>query len=100
MNQSNSSDAQPSFEELTTQLEAVLEQLERGDLSLDAALATYERGVALVRQCNEVLDQAELKISELSVSVADQPPGRGASIQHLFRFDFDRDDEDDDEDEE
>jgi exodeoxyribonuclease VII small subunit len=80
------------FEELTAALEEVLEQLERGDLSLDAALATYQRGVELVRSCNDLLDRAELRVSELAASAApgefDAPSRPG---QQLFPFGRDDD---------
>lgn len=93
-NAETESETKPSFEALTAELDEVLELLERGDLSLDDALATYERGVDLVRRSNEVLDQAELRISELSVSLDDQPPSRGGSVQRLFPFGYDDEDED------
>jgi len=81
---------QPTFEELSQQLDEVLVLLERGDLPLEEALAAYERGVGLVRQCNDLLDRAEIRISELSTSVASAPPQR-YSPEPLFP--------DDDEDE-
>ncbi|MCW5858066.1 MAG: exodeoxyribonuclease VII small subunit [Caldilineales bacterium] len=37
-----------------------------GDGNLEASLARYETGVALVRRCNDLLDQAELRLRELS----------------------------------
>ncbi len=63
------SDTVPTFEALSKQLDEVLALLERGDLPLEEALAAYERGVALVGQCNDLLDRAEIRISELSASV-------------------------------
>ncbi len=38
---------------------------EQGDLPLDTALTLFERGVALLRDCNGLLDAAELKITKL-----------------------------------
>jgi exodeoxyribonuclease VII small subunit len=86
MQESNGSrpDAEHGYEELTAQLEEVLALLEGGELPLDTALATYERGVTLVRQCNDLLDRAELRIAELSGSV--RPDGDQES---LFDYDFD-----------
>lgn len=85
-----------TYEELTKLLEEVVEHLEDGNLPLDRALAEYERGVALVRRCNDLLDGAELKVSELSVDL-----GRGRSdtsplAERLSLFD-DLDDEPDEE---
>lgn len=92
MSTPNSSDEGPSYEELTVALEEVLERLEQGDLSLDAALATYEQGVVLVRACNDLLDRAELRVSELAASAAPGEPAR-PSRQQLFPFDLDDEDE-------
>ncbi|GIL15695.1 MAG: hypothetical protein BroJett039_08680 [Chloroflexota bacterium] len=55
-----------SFEELYSKLQATVETLEGGNLSLDDALTLYEQGMALAKQCNEMLDQAELRIQELA----------------------------------
>lgn len=80
---------EPSFEELSKQLEEVLALLERGDLPLEEALAAYERGVTLVRQCNDLLDHAELRISELSASVSKPSSARFGSPEPLFPLDDD-----------
>lgn len=55
-----------SFEQAMEQLEAIVERVESGQVGLEQALAEYERGVALVRQCREVLQKAELRVEELS----------------------------------
>ena len=55
-----------TFEAALGDLEGRVARLERGDLDLDAALATFEEGVALVRECHEKLDAAEARIVALS----------------------------------
>jgi exodeoxyribonuclease VII small subunit len=55
-----------SFEELYSKLQATIETLEGGNLSLDEALTLYEQGMALAKQCNAMLDNAELRIQELA----------------------------------
>ncbi|MEK6704056.1 MAG: exodeoxyribonuclease VII small subunit [Planctomycetota bacterium] len=55
-----------SFEQAMEQLEAIVERVESGQVGLEQALAEYERGVALVRQCRDVLQKAELRVEELS----------------------------------
>lgn len=55
-----------SFEQLYTELETTIEKLEAGNLALDEALALYERGMELSRQCSAMLDRAELRIEELA----------------------------------
>lgn len=59
-----------SFEELYRQLEEKVSLLEQGGLSLDDSLAAYEDAVGLAQKCQEMLDQAELRITRLRESVA------------------------------
>jgi len=54
-----------AFEGALDELEALVERLETGDLALEQALSTFERGVALSRRCAELLDRAEQRIDEL-----------------------------------
>jgi exodeoxyribonuclease VII small subunit len=54
-----------SFEQALQRLEQVVKELETGDLSLDKALALFQEGVALARQCGIQLDEAEAKIEKL-----------------------------------
>jgi len=54
-----------SFEQALQRLEQVVRELESGDLSLDAALALFQEGVALARQCGARLDAAEARIEKL-----------------------------------
>ncbi len=56
----------PSFEQLYTELETTVETLEAGNLTLDEAMRLYERGMELAKQCNTMLDAAELRIQELA----------------------------------
>jgi exodeoxyribonuclease VII small subunit len=57
--------AELAFEGALDELEGLVERLEAGDLALEQALATFERGVALSRRCAELLDRAERRIDEL-----------------------------------
>ena len=54
-----------NFDEVMRQLQAVVEQLERGELPLEASLAAFERGVSLSRQGQDILDTAERKVEVL-----------------------------------
>ncbi|MFP4247605.1 MAG: exodeoxyribonuclease VII small subunit [Halochromatium sp.] len=54
------------FEESLQALEAIVDQLERGDLGLEASLAAFEQGIRLSRGCQRALDQAEQRIRILS----------------------------------
>ena len=53
------------FEEAIADLEQVVEQLELGDLSLEDSLAAFEKGVGLVRYCNQKLSEVEKKVELL-----------------------------------
>jgi exodeoxyribonuclease VII small subunit len=55
-----------TFEEAYAELETLVENLEGEQKSLDEALALYERGQALIKRCATLLDQAELKVKQLS----------------------------------
>ena len=54
-----------SIESRLTELEAILEELESGDLELDQALKKFEQGVKLSRECQKTLEDADLKIKIL-----------------------------------
>ncbi len=53
------------FEPAMAELESIVQQLEQGDLSLDASLAQFERGIALVKQSQQQLQSAEQKVQLL-----------------------------------
>lgn len=53
------------FERSLDELEQLVQRMEKGDMSLDESLQAYERGVALYRQCQGALAQAELRVKLL-----------------------------------
>ena len=55
----------PSFEDSFHRLNEMAEQLEAGGLTLAEATSRFEEGMKLVEFCNELLNNAELKITEL-----------------------------------
>ncbi|GAA6169984.1 exodeoxyribonuclease VII small subunit [Sessilibacter corallicola] len=55
----------PDFESALSELEELIEQLESGDLSLDASLKAFEKGVKLTRECQQRLTEAEQKVQKL-----------------------------------
>jgi len=55
----------PDFEQALDELEKLVERLEHGDLPLEEALKTFERGVALTRQCQSALKSAQQKVEIL-----------------------------------
>ncbi|MEO8063814.1 MAG: exodeoxyribonuclease VII small subunit [Pseudomonadota bacterium] len=55
----------PDFEKSLVELEALVAKLEQGDVPLEDALKTFERGVALTRQCQTALRTAQQKVEVL-----------------------------------
>lgn len=57
--------ASVDFEGALKQLESLVAKMESGTLNLDAALAHFEEGIALARQCQQSLLQAEQHVQTL-----------------------------------
>lgn len=90
----------PSFEDRLTALEAVVERLERGELTLDDSVRLFEEGVQLSNSCKLELEKAEGRIQVLvetrtgSVQVADLDPEEDLSDSEEQTDDDDDEDED------
>jgi exodeoxyribonuclease VII small subunit len=54
-----------SFEEAFQRLQATIQTLEEGGLSLEASIQQFELGMKLANLCGSMLDDAELKVSRL-----------------------------------
>jgi len=54
-----------SFDEGMKQLEAVVEQLESGDIPLEKAILLFQQGIQLSKLCGDKLNQVEQKIEML-----------------------------------
>jgi exodeoxyribonuclease VII small subunit len=77
----------PDFEHALSELETLVQQLERGDLPLEEALKTFERGVELTRHCQSALRSAQQRVDILlrrgnqittePFQATDDPPGFG-----------------------
>lgn len=61
------------FETALAELAALVERMEKGDLSLDDSLKTFERGIALTRSCQEALQNAELRVRKLTAEGTLEP---------------------------
>ena len=61
--------AEPSriadFEKSLDELEQLVSRMEQGELSLDDSLKSFESGIALYRNCQNALEQAELRVKQL-----------------------------------
>jgi exodeoxyribonuclease VII small subunit len=63
-----------SFEVAFGELETTVERLEAGDLTLEEAIALYERGMRLARHCGTMLDTAELQVQQLALAPSQAEP--------------------------
>lgn len=54
-----------NFEENIEQLEKVVQELESGNLNLDNSIKKFEEGMNLSKKCNEILEEAEKRITIL-----------------------------------
>ncbi len=60
-----------SFEESLDELEALVERMESGELSLEESLSAFERGIALTRSCQKALRAAEQRVEILTAKNPD-----------------------------
>ena len=57
-----------SFEDALKELEAIVQQLERGQVKLDEAITAYERGALLKKHCEQKLAEAKMKVEKIVFS--------------------------------
>ncbi|MCX4324464.1 MAG: exodeoxyribonuclease VII small subunit [Lachnospiraceae bacterium] len=55
-----------SLEEAFAQIEEVIGRLEAEDITLEQSFAEYNRGMALLAQCNETIDRVEKKVLKIN----------------------------------
>ena len=60
--------AKMPFEAALVELEEIVDQLEKGAVALDESIRLYERGEALKRRCDELLQNAEMRIEKITLS--------------------------------
>lgn len=64
MSKSKSTEAKPSFESAVAELERLVNDMEGGQLSLEDSLTAYQRGVVLLKRCQEQLADAENQLRQ------------------------------------
>jgi exodeoxyribonuclease VII small subunit len=62
---STTPEKEASFDNLLRSLESEVEKLERGELSLEEALASFEQGITIAKRAGVILDGAEAKVEQL-----------------------------------
>ena len=63
------------FEAALQELERIVDQLEKGAVSLDDSIKLYERGEALKSRCDELLRNAEMRVEKITLSADGKPKG-------------------------
>ena len=69
----DSDDEAPSFEQSLASLEQIINEIERGDIGLEASLGAYQKGEQLIQRCRALLFEAEQRIE--SIRLEDLPSG-------------------------
>lgn len=62
-----------SFEESMGRLEQIVRSLEQGNVPLEESLKLFEEGTRLVRDCGNLLDEAELKVKQVMTASDGSP---------------------------
>ena len=75
-----------SFEEALTGLERIVQTLEAGGLTLEEAISLFEEGMRLAKICNQRLDAAELRISQLQTAYKEETLDKGDSPRCRLTF--------------
>lgn len=63
---SNMNAEELSFEQAMQELETIVSKMEQGDITLEASLQSFERGIALARRSQNLLEQAQQKVQILT----------------------------------
>ena len=79
----NTQAATPSFEDALTELEGIVATLERGEVSLDAAISAFERGTELKTLCQTRLEEARMRVEKIKI------PETGGSPRDASAFEAD-----------
>lgn len=62
-----------SFEDAMLRVEEIIARIESGEVGLEGSIDEYERGVALVARCREILAKAEQRVEDLTERMRQEP---------------------------
>ena len=69
-----------SFEDALQELEGIVASLERGEVSLDDAIAAFERGTELKSHCQARLEEARMKVEKIKVPSSAAAPDQASDF--------------------
>lgn len=65
--EANKSDvSRMSFEQAIKELTQIVGKIEQGEIALSDSIQQYEKGMALIRHCRKILQEAEKRIEKIS----------------------------------
>lgn len=62
-----------TFEQSLARLDEIVKAMEKGDVPLEKTLALFEEGTALAANCNRLLDEAEMRVVQVTKGADDTP---------------------------
>ncbi len=63
-----------TFEQAIQQLKGIVDRIEQGEIPLQDSLEQYEKGMALIKHCRDILQKAEKRIEKISKEELPEPP--------------------------
>jgi exodeoxyribonuclease VII small subunit len=60
-----------TFEQAIQQLKGIVDKIEQGEIPLQDSLEQYEKGMALIKHCRDILQKAQKRIEKIS---KEEPP--------------------------
>ena len=70
-----------TFEQSMARLEAIVRAMERGDVALEESLKLFQEGTELVRNCQKLLDEAQLQVKKIMTAPD------GSPVEEVFDHD-------------
>lgn len=70
-----------TFEQAINQLKEIVDKIEQGEIPLQDSLDQYEKGMALIKLCRDILQKAEKRIEKIS---KEEPPKEPESAEPLL----------------
>ncbi len=74
-----------NFEQAIGQLKGIVDQIEQGEIPLQDSLEQYEKGMALIKHCRDILQKAEKRIEKISREEPPEPEKEPEDSEPLLR---------------
>ena len=67
-----------TYEDAVSELEAIIERIEEGQIGLEESLEAYRRGAALIQRCRSLIDVAEQQVKKVTVASLNDEARKGS----------------------